>query len=569
MRSVAVRWLLLMVVLLAPALPAAAETRVALVIGNSAYANTTPLANPLNDARLMSEALKATGFDVVEALDADKRKIDGALRSFTDKLTGADIALFYYAGHGLQVGAQNYLVPTDAKLERERDLEFEAVKLDFVLRQMEIDREGKTSIVMLDACRDNPLARSLARSMGTRSAGIGRGLAAAATGLGTFIAYATQPGNVALDGSGKNSPFTQALAKHMRVKGRNLPATMIEVRKDVVAATNGNQVPWDHSALTGDFFFMPGDGAGPGTVAAAPAGNAADMAALQARLAKLEAEAKARDTVPASPAPAPARPSAAQQADAAKLVDLRKRAADLEELVKSLQQKRAKHRFEEPTQPGGTSPLQKLNAEIEQRSADLDKLKREIAGLEGRPTAVANATPITPKPKPQKVSPDFEETDNVAIKGASIGISKAPSPLACRTACEADTRCVAFQHGKKVGNMGQCELFSTVEARSEDQSWRSGVKRAAQQKIALTGKITPTQRGFVTAGGQLLKGEVIKEAKADNIAGCLVTCFNTPGCVAAVHDPVYGPSCSVLRSVSETIPSGSATAIVHGDLVAK
>ena len=125
----------------------------------------------MNDARDMAAALKSVGFEVVEALDADRRKLDGAMRVFTDKLANADVALFFYAGHGLQVGAQNYLVPVDAKLERERDLEFETVKLDFVLRQMEIEREGKTTIVILDACRDNPLTRNLARSMGTRSAG--------------------------------------------------------------------------------------------------------------------------------------------------------------------------------------------------------------------------------------------------------------------------------------------------------------------------------------------------------------------------------------------------------------
>jgi uncharacterized caspase-like protein len=278
-----------------------------LVVGNSTYLSTTPLANPLNDARDMAVALKSVGFDVVEALDADRRKLDGAMRVFTDKLANADVALFFYAGHGLQVGLQNYLVPIDAKLERERerDLEFETVKLEFVLRQMEIEREGKTTIVILDACRDNPLTRNLARSMGTRSAGIGRGLAAASTGLGTFIAYSTQPGNVALDGQGRNSPFTAALVKHIATKGHNLPATMIEVRKEVVAATGGAQVPWDHSALTGDFFFAPGAAApSPGTVASAPAGTSADVAALQERLKKLEEEAKRREAA-ASPAAPP------------------------------------------------------------------------------------------------------------------------------------------------------------------------------------------------------------------------------------------------------------------------
>ena len=152
-----------------------AESRVALVVGNTAYSNAPRLANPTNDAHDMTAALKAAGFDVIEAIDAGKGKFDAALRGFAEKLNAADVALFYYAGHGLQVGAQNYLVPIDAKLERERDLEFEAVKLDFVLRQMEIDREGKTTIVILDACRDNPLARNLARTMGTRSANIGRG----------------------------------------------------------------------------------------------------------------------------------------------------------------------------------------------------------------------------------------------------------------------------------------------------------------------------------------------------------------------------------------------------------
>ena len=156
------RWILVLMLvgLLAGQSFAVAETRVALVVGNSAYASTVALTNPVNDARDMSAALKRAGFRVIEAVDVGKRQFDAALRSFGDELSKADVALFFYAGHGMQVGLDNYLVPIDAKLERERDLEFEAVKRGFVLRQMEIDRDGKTTIIILDACRDNPLSRN-------------------------------------------------------------------------------------------------------------------------------------------------------------------------------------------------------------------------------------------------------------------------------------------------------------------------------------------------------------------------------------------------------------------------
>jgi Caspase domain len=238
-------------------LPAAAAKRVALVIGNAAYVEANPLANPVNDAASMAKALTQSGFEVILGLDLDRRAFDEKLRAFSRSLDEAEAAVLFYAGHGLQVAGRNYLVPVDASLKTERELDFEAVSLDFVLRQMEAGRDGKTSIVFLDACRDNPLARDLARSMGSRSAAIGQGLAEVHTGVGTFIAYSTQPGNVALDGTGKNSPFTAALAGRVAEPGRNLNALMIEVRNEVLRATRGKQVPWDHSALTSDFYFTP------------------------------------------------------------------------------------------------------------------------------------------------------------------------------------------------------------------------------------------------------------------------------------------------------------------------
>jgi len=369
-----------------------AEKRAALVVGNSAYVNARPLANPLNDARDMTRALKQSGFEVVEALDASKSQMDAALRSFTEKLNDADVALLYYAGHGLQVGQQNYLVPIDAKLDRERDLDFEAVKLEFVLRQMEIDREGKTSIVILDACRDNPLARNLARSMGTRSVGIGRGLAAAATGLGTFIAYSTQPGNVAVDGEGRNSPFAAALIKQMAVEGRNLTSAMIEVRKEVVAATSGTQVPWDHSALTGEFFFTQATGrALQGAISPPPPASPADVTALQERLTRLEREAKERDAQSAA--------GAAAQADGYRLAELRARAANTADLTKDLQKRLFAARMEEgrSSDPSERARLLKKSMDIQmewtRRGMDLKKLRDEIATLEGKGNTAAPSKP--------------------------------------------------------------------------------------------------------------------------------------------------------------------------------
>lgn len=275
-------------------LPAAAEKRIALVIGNSGYQHATPLPNPVNDASDVAAALKEVGFQVIVGLDLGKSGFDGKVREFARALDGADTALLFYAGHGLQVSGQNFLVPTDAKLEGERDLDFEAVSLDFVLRQMEIGRESKTNIVFLDACRDNPLARNLARNMGTRSTNVGRGLAHVQTGVGTFISYSTQPGNVAVDGVGRNSPFSGALVKGIALEGRNLSSVMFDVRKEVLNATSGKQVPWDHSALTSDFFFHLASAGGtlPKTTPARP--NVADDETLQ-RLRQLEEELKKKN----------------------------------------------------------------------------------------------------------------------------------------------------------------------------------------------------------------------------------------------------------------------------------
>jgi uncharacterized caspase-like protein len=228
---------------------AAGERRIALVIGNGAYQHTSTLQNPRNDASDLAVALQRLGFEVMQGVDLDKRTMERTIREFGVKLSGADVALFLYAGHGLQVSGQNYLLPVDAKLSSENDVDFESIALNLVLRQME--REAKTSLVLLDACRDNPLARNLARNMGTRSSQIGQGLAEVKTGVGTMIGFSTQPGNVAQDGAGRNSPYAGALIKHLETPGQDIGSVLINVRNDVYSATNGRQVPWEHTSLMG------------------------------------------------------------------------------------------------------------------------------------------------------------------------------------------------------------------------------------------------------------------------------------------------------------------------------
>ncbi len=233
----------------------ATEKRVALVIGNSAYRNAPALPNPANDASDIAAELQKLGFDVVRGIDLDFNGMRDTLRRYTAKLANADAALFFYAGHGLQVAGKNYLVPIDAQIESLADLNFSTLDVDLIINAM--DSDSRTNIVILDACRDNPFTRSLARGLATRSASIGRGLAEVQSGNGMLIAYSTQPGNVALDGDGRNSPFTGALVRLIGQPGVTIGDLMIAVRNQVYAVTNGRQKPWDSSSLMGQFYFNP------------------------------------------------------------------------------------------------------------------------------------------------------------------------------------------------------------------------------------------------------------------------------------------------------------------------
>jgi uncharacterized caspase-like protein len=230
---------------------ASAESRIALVIGNGGYQSMPALANPPNDAGLIAAALREIGFEVLEHTDLDQLAMKRSIQEFGRRLEDAGedtVGLFYFAGHGVQANGVNYLIPIAARIEREPDLEIEAIPLDWVLLQAESAR-NRMNILVLDACRDNPISRSV------RSAQ--RGFTAVDAPRGTLIAYATSPGDVALDGTGRTSPYTEALAETIRQPGLVAETAFRTVRVKVMEATGERQVPWENSSLTGAFYFNP------------------------------------------------------------------------------------------------------------------------------------------------------------------------------------------------------------------------------------------------------------------------------------------------------------------------
>ena len=230
--------------------PALAEKRVALVLGNSAYQNVAPLANPVNDSARIAATLKDAGFDVVDSR-RDLSAIDTrrALRDFADRSRDADIAVVYYAGHGIEVDGGNYLIPVDAKLERDTDVYDEALSLDRILVAMEPAK--KLRLVILDACRDNPFSRTMKRTVASRA--IGQGLAKVEpTSPNVLIAYSAKAGSTAADGDGKNSPFTAALSQHLTKPGLDVRRAFGFVRDEVLKTTGNKQEPFVYGSLGGD-----------------------------------------------------------------------------------------------------------------------------------------------------------------------------------------------------------------------------------------------------------------------------------------------------------------------------
>jgi uncharacterized caspase-like protein len=278
-RLTSLAWLSLLVAGLFSA-PALADKRVALVVGNSAYRNVGRLDNPANDAKLLSETLRALGFTLVGGgaqLDLDKAAFDRTVQAFGAQLAGADVGLFYYAGHGVQVRGENYLIPVDANPTKEADVDFQMLDTNLVLRQME-GAGTRLNIVILDACRNNPFGgRSLAvgrarDAESDRMRDTGGGLAQMQAPEGTLISFATQPGSVAQDGASGNSPYARALADTIRKPGLGIFDAFNQIGLQVKRATGGAQQPWvSSSPIDGSFYFVPPpSGGAPAVALAAP-----------------------------------------------------------------------------------------------------------------------------------------------------------------------------------------------------------------------------------------------------------------------------------------------------------
>lgn len=248
--------------------PALADKRVAFVVGNSSYQNVVALANPANDAAAVTDMFRKAAFDVVETRrDLKNAEMRRALRDFTEKARDADIAVIYYAGHGLEVDGTNYLVPVDAVLERDTDAYDEAIALDRILQAIEPARQLR--LVILDACRDNPFAKNMKRTVASRA--LGRGLAGVEPSKpNTLIAFAAKGGSTAADGDGRHSPFTTALLTHLAKPGLELGKAFRLVRDDVMKATGNRQEPFVYGSLGGNDVALVPAPAAPPPVAADP-----------------------------------------------------------------------------------------------------------------------------------------------------------------------------------------------------------------------------------------------------------------------------------------------------------
>lgn len=439
----------LVIMILSAGFSWAAEKRVALVIGNSAYKRVVQLPNPARDAAAVAELLKQSGFDVVEARnDLGVTEMRRALRDFSNTARDADIAVVFYAGHGMEVDGINYLLPVDAVLERDLDVEDEAVSLDRIVKVLEPVK--RLRLIILDACRDNPFAGSMKKTLATRS--IGRGLAKVEVAVSdTMIAFAAKAGSTASDGDASNSPFTKALLHNITTPGLDLRIAFGRVRDEVLRSTGNRQEPFVYGSLGGDTVALVPQKAAPADPNAAARQDyefAAQIGTKQAWDSFLAVHAAGlyADLARAQYAKLQAAEQASAKAEAAK------RAAEQQAKTKA-------EDFRKQLQEQGARQADEVKKRLtEQAKRELDEERRKVAENSAREVEAARKQAEVAQLQAEEARRQIEEAKRQAVEDARRQVEEA------KRQAEAATRAAA-EEARRV---------AALEA-----------KRAAEQKVAL------------------------------------------------------------------------------------
>ena len=517
---------------------ALAGQRVALVIGNSSYQNVAALANPANDATAITEMFRRASFDVVESRrDLKYMDMRRALRDFADKARGADIAVIYFAGHGLEVDGTNYVVPVDAVLERDADVDDEAIGLNRIL--LAAEPATKLRLVILDACRDNPFAKKMKRTIASRS--LGRGLIGVeANKPNTFIAFAAKEGSTAADGDGRNSPFSTALLKHLTRPGLDIRKAFGYVRDDVMTATGNQQEPYTTNSLGGDDVALVPAPASPtaasgnanadirrdyelaervGTreawdsfVAANPSGFYADLAKAQrnklaAETARLAATEKARNA---------AEEQARLAAEGARASEQAKAAAQ----SKAAEEARLAAEKKKQIEDAKLAAAEQAKTAAQAEAAEDERLTLEKAPLEAEKAKkleeakIASAAQATPKPD----KPDADKSAGPAV--ASLTPSGPANPEAPKAdqptqqnlprLLQSELRRVGCKTGE-IGSEWNASARRALSSFNDNAGTRLDVKLASLDALdavrAKPGRVCPLdcERGFRADGDRCVK----------------------------------------------------------------
>jgi uncharacterized caspase-like protein len=503
--------------------PALAGKRVALVIGNSSYQNAAALTNPANDAAAITEMFKKASFDVVESRrDLKYMEMRRALRDFADKARGADIAVIYFAGHGLEVDGTNYIVPVDAMLERDADVDDEAISLNRIL--LAAEPATQLRLVILDACRDNPFAKKMKRTISSRS--LGRGLIGVeANKPNTFIAFAAKEGSTAADGDGRNSPFSAALLKHLTRPGLDIRKAFGFVRDDVMSATGNQQEPYTTNSLGGnDVALVPAPSSPPaasgnanadvrhdyelaervGTkeawdsfVAANPAGFYTDLAKAQrnklaAETARIAATEKARNA---------AEEQARLAAEGAKASEQAKAAAQSKAAEEARLAAEKKKQIEDA----------KLAAVEQAKVAEQERLAVEKANQEARIAAAEQATPKQDKPDIDKpAAPAVASLTAPGTAAPEAPTSDRPAQQDIPRLLQSELRRVGCKTGETNGEWN-ASARRALSSFNNNAGTRFDVKLASLDALdavrARTGRVCPLgcERGYRADGDRCVK----------------------------------------------------------------